>query len=103
MQGEKASDPPGSSVSSAGDVNGDGFDDLTVGAPQIIFDYDGPQPTGEGYVVFGGDFLGGVVFAGDAGDNAFTGTATPESFIGAQGNDTLTGDGGADVFHGGEG
>jgi Ca2+-binding RTX toxin-like protein len=103
IQGDNASDLTGISVSSAGDVNGDGFDDLIVGAPQIIFDYDGPQPTGEAYVVFGGDFLGRIVFAGDADDNSFTGTAAPESFVGAQGNDTLTGNGGADVFHGGEG
>jgi hypothetical protein len=33
INGESASDSSGYSVSSAGDVNGDGLDDLIVGAP----------------------------------------------------------------------
>lgn len=40
----------GTSVSSAGDLNGDGFDDLIVGAPRA---YVNSIPTGAGYVVFG--------------------------------------------------
>ena len=49
--GIDACDRSGYSVSSAGDVNGDGFDDLIVGAPSV-----GPEPyatKGESYVVFG--------------------------------------------------
>ena len=44
-------DNAGWSVSAAGDVNGDGIDDVIVGAP-----YAGPRPgtsVGESYVVFG--------------------------------------------------
>ena len=37
----------GYSVASAGDVNGDGIDDLIVGAPELLF------ITGQSYVVFG--------------------------------------------------
>ena len=70
---------------SAGDVNGDGFADLIVGAP---------NGSAKSYVVFGGAF-GATVTT--------TGTAAAEMLIGGSGNDTLTGGGGADVFHGGAG
>ncbi len=38
-------------MSSAGDVNGDGFDDLIIGAPGA--EPKGTQYNGESYVVFG--------------------------------------------------
>jgi len=41
----------GSSVSSAGDVNGDGFDDLIIGAPRVTFG--GLSEAEQSYVVFG--------------------------------------------------
>ena len=50
IQGDAAGDEAGYSVSSAGDVNGDGFDDLIVGAP---YGDDGRVSAGEAYVVFG--------------------------------------------------
>jgi hypothetical protein len=50
ITGENAGNRAGTSVSSAGDVNGDGFDDLIVGAPY----YDGGgTDAGAAYVVFG--------------------------------------------------
>ena len=53
IHGEEAGDASGYSVSSAGDVNGDGFADLIVGANFA----DGPGNTradaGGAYVVFG--------------------------------------------------
>src|SRR5262245_37895218 len=53
IHGQDAGDLSGRSVSSAGDVNGDGFDDLIIGA----FGGDGPGNTragaGDSYVVFG--------------------------------------------------
>ena len=45
-------------VSSAGDVNGDGFDDLIIGAS--FADPGGKVEAGESYVVFGEDFTGGL-------------------------------------------
>ncbi|HEV2747626.1 MAG TPA: hypothetical protein VGW34_10050, partial [Allosphingosinicella sp.] len=57
LQGEKQSNLAGHSVSSAGDVNGDGIDDLLVGAPfASIGDPSDPgfvASTGTVYVVFG--------------------------------------------------
>ncbi len=50
IQGDAAVDQAGYSVSSAGDVNGDGFDDLIVGAR---LGDDGGNSAGEAYVVFG--------------------------------------------------
>jgi hypothetical protein len=44
-------DLSGRSVSSAGDVNGDGFDDLFIGAYSV--DYGSNSDYGAGYVVFG--------------------------------------------------
>ncbi len=58
---------------------------------------------GEAIVIFGGDFLSGVVFAGTNADNTLTGTSANETFVGGQGNDTLVGGGGSDAFQGGEG
>ena len=57
LMGEIAGDLSGYAVSSAGDINGDGYHDLIIGAP-------GASPgsqnkTGRSYVVFGGPGVGG--------------------------------------------
>ncbi len=51
LDGELASDFSGISVSGAGDVNGDGCDDMVVGAH--CADFDGALYAGAAYVVFG--------------------------------------------------
>ena len=102
LDGIDAYDYSGQSVSGAGDVNGDGFDDLIVGAPGA--DPGGRCYAGESYVVFGGNFTGAV----DA--SSATRATTPSSvrrrrdlIVGAQGDDTLIGNGGIDLLNGGAG
>jgi hypothetical protein len=94
--GSEAGDGSGRAVSSAGDVNGDGFADLIVGSL-------GAGSPGKGYVVFGGNFTGAVTHLGTTGDDTLTGSAAAESFVGGTGNDLLIGNGGADAFQGGAG
>ncbi|NIA69373.1 hypothetical protein HBA54_12300 [Pelagibius litoralis] len=94
IQGDAAFDRAGRSVSSAGDVNGDGFDDLIVGA---LYGDDGGDKAGEAYVVLGGAFGGSTTPA------TTVGTAGNEILIGGLGDDTLTGGGGADVIRSGAG
>jgi hypothetical protein len=102
IHGQEANDVAGRSVSSAGDVNGDGFDDLLIGATGAESE-GGATSEGESYVVFGGNFTGAVTHLGDADDNTLTGTAAAESFVGGTGNDTLEGKGGVDAVQGGAG
>ena len=87
----------GRSVSSTGDVNSDGFDDLIIGAPDA-------QPNSAIYVVFGGNFFTGeAVYLGTAGNDNLTGTTLAERFEAGDGNDRMTGLGAADIFHGDSG
>ena len=53
LDGVAVHDYSGGSVSSAGDVNGDGFDDLVIGA--FYADPNGNRSAGSSYVVFGND------------------------------------------------
>jgi hypothetical protein len=103
LNGIDAYDRSGSSVSSAGDVNGDGVDDLIIGA-----NYADPNgsASGESYVVFGGPGVGaggvlelsslnganGFVINGiDAGDR---------SGLSVSGAGDANGDGAADLIIG---
>ncbi|MEH2058962.1 MAG: hypothetical protein V7K97_22960 [Nostoc sp.] len=88
----------GGSVSSAGDINGDGIDDLIIGA--FGADPNG-EHSGQSYVLFGGKNIGigsTISLTGTPGRDTLIGTASKNIIYGLAGNDTLTGNGGQDKF-----
>ena len=100
LDGVAGGDSSGFSVSSTGDVNGDGFADLMVGA--VGADPNGSS-SGSSYVVFGSDFTGAVTALGTAAADKLKGSEAVDRIVAGDGNDTLIGRGGADVYHGGGG
>ncbi|MEH1838304.1 MAG: hypothetical protein V7L20_05980 [Nostoc sp.] len=88
----------GLSVSSAGDINNDGVDDLIIGAP--FASPNGISGAGQSYVLFGGPNIGvsTVNLTGTPGADTLVGTASNNTIDGLAGNDILTGNGGQDKF-----
>jgi hypothetical protein len=101
VRGDAVADYLGWSVDRAGDVDGDGFADVLLGAY-------GANPAagsdaGRSYVVLGGDYLG--LTRGDATTEAdvLVGTGGADVLVGGQGDDEILGGGGNDVLYGGSG
>ncbi|TXI16781.1 MAG: hypothetical protein E6Q62_10770, partial [Nitrosomonas sp.] len=87
MDGTFQFDNSGWSINGAGDVNGDGFDDVIVGAPQTN---EKGRYSGSSYLIFGrSDFGGGVVIPGTPGDDVLRGTSAADIFEAGDGNDLL--------------
>ncbi|MFY7924623.1 MAG: FG-GAP-like repeat-containing protein, partial [Aquidulcibacter sp.] len=103
IHGQGSVDRSGRSVASAGDVDGDGFDDLIIGARYGDGANNAKPNAGESYVVFGRDFTGTVTHAGTGAADALTGTASADVMVAGQGDDTILGQGGADALQGGAG
>ncbi|MBD2651916.1 FG-GAP repeat protein [Synechocystis sp. FACHB-383] len=85
----------GVSLGGGGDVNGDGFDDLIIGAPG--------NNDNLSFVLFGSDFNQTVNQTGTIGDDVMLGTPTGESFVAGQGDDQIYTNGGLDVVYAGPG
>ena len=103
INGVSADDQAGRSVSAAGDVNGDGFDDLIVGARNDDPNGDTTDNSGASFVVFGGDFQNVATDVGTTGADTLTGTADAEVIFAGPGDDTIDGGGGADRLSGAQG
>ena len=102
-------DSAGRSVAGGGDLNGDGFADIIVGAEDGD---DGGPGAGEAYVIFGGPPTVSVTRIGSAigqairggiGDDLLDGVDGDDSLFGADGDDELLGGAGSDDADGGEG
>ena len=95
LDGIDGLDYSGFSVASAGDVNGDGFDDLIIGA--YGGDPGGDDYAGESYVVFGRKPDTAVNRTGTAASQTLAGGDFDDVLAGQGGNDQLWGHGGNDT------
>jgi serralysin len=89
-------DQSGGSVASAGDVNGDGFADMIVGAQSA-------DTHGASYVIYGRAPDTAVDRTGTAASQTLAGGAFDDTLSGLGGDDRLFGNGGNDVLTGGAG
>ncbi|HVZ00519.1 MAG TPA: hypothetical protein VHA35_13510, partial [Dongiaceae bacterium] len=101
LDGLAVGDYAGYPVAAAGDVNGDGFADLIVGA--YTADPNGVTDAGSSYVIFGGNFTGAVTHLGTTAGETIAGNTLAESFIAGAGDDVINGGGGKDVIQAGAG
>ncbi len=111
LAGDTADDYFGTSVSGAGDVNGDGYDDVIVGADEK--DIGGNSDVGAAYIFFGSpnmDSIPDVVLVGDSKDGYFgcsvsgagdvNGDGYDDVIVGEEGRDSTKG--AAFIFYGGQ-
>jgi Ca2+-binding RTX toxin-like protein len=101
IDGENANDSAGERVSAAGDINGDGLDDLLIGAPHA--DVKSLTDAGKAYIVFGREPTVAVNRIGTKADQHMAGGKFNDTLSGLGGKDRLFGNGGNDKLLGGTG
>ena len=99
IKGVAAGDQSGFSVSGGADINGDGADDLIIGARMADA---GSTDNGATYVIFGMIPTGPIRSVGTVGNDSTTGGALADELAGGGGNDVLSGMGGDDILDGGD-
>jgi len=101
FDGVVAGDEYGRSVSSAGDVNGDGFDDVIIGAPK---NNAGGISSGRAYIFFGGTVINNsvdVILTGGAVNNYFGRSVSSAGDVNSDGyDDVIVGANGYSAFTG---
>jgi Ca2+-binding RTX toxin-like protein len=95
LDGGAAYDHAGRIVASAGDVNGDGFDDVLVGANGAN------SYNGAAFLVYGRKDPDSVVRVGTQASQTLAGSDEGDALIGLGGNDRLIGHDGGDYLDGG--
>ncbi|MFK7754656.1 MAG: hypothetical protein AB8B51_19170 [Sedimentitalea sp.] len=100
-----ANDGLGASVTGGVDINGDGIDDILIGAPGATSAPGGVSDVmaGRTYVIYGKDtdaMPGGVTLDGTNAANNLRGTTFDDTINGRGGNDTINGLAGNDVLLG---
>ena len=95
INGINARDRSSNSISSTGDVNNDGYDDLIIGTDYLFGD--GGIETGEAYIIYGSATSLNIKM-GTTGSDVLMGSSNDERFIGREGNDTISTGSGMDVI-----
>ena len=99
LDGIDAGDLSGWSVASAGDVNGDGFGDILIGATSA--EPGAANSVGESYVVFGRGPDGPRTRTGSVAGQYISGGAFADTLSALGGSDEIEGRGAADALRGG--
>ena len=94
-------DNAGVSVAGAGDLNGDGYDDIAIGAPDNSGG-DAPE-TDAVFVIYGGERFAATDFRGGLGDDRAVGGTREDFLSGGAGRDILSGRAADDFLRGGNG